>query len=556
MIRSALFVLSFGLVAFGQPAWSHLLAILTAFCGYALFWKCLLNFDSRKKRFFLATVWFLGVQAIQFSWFANLEYHGTYILFIYVAVILWLGVQFGLLSLLFPVNKPLRLPRIGAIAAIWVFMEWSRLFVLCGFSWNHTGLALSANVYSSQLASIGGVFFLSFWVMFVNLLAVRALHFSKQKKAFAAWFGCGLLPYLLGAGKIHFQEDTAGYKRLDIALVQTGIRPDQKIPLLDRLEEFISPFDQWREVFHSLKSHDVETFDLIVLPEAAVPFSAYYAVYPYKTVHQLIERDLGIQEPELRKYLMQPFATQLMLSGQLEWVVTNAFFAQILADYYSAEVIVGFDHTEVKTGKNYNAAFHFAPNQFSIQSYGKRVLLPLAEYLPYEFLRPLVSKYGISEFFTQGKEAEVFQGKVPISVSICYDECFGHLVREGKLQGAKMLVNVTNDDWFPLSRLSKQHFGQGRMRAIENGLPVVRSCNTGGTAVIDSHGRVVDQFQDQYGAINWQKGALFTTLDVKTHPTLYSFWGNYFILSLSLTLLAIFALDEKKSYVIKSIALQ
>ncbi|MCK4934704.1 MAG: apolipoprotein N-acyltransferase [Simkaniaceae bacterium] len=539
-------VISFFLVAFGQPAWSSLLSVITAFCGYALFWKGLLSFESKKRRFFLAFCWFFGVQAIQFSWFANLEYHGIYILFVYFVILIWLGVQFGLLNLLFPLNKELSFVRIGAIASFWVLLEWSRLFVFCGFSWNQVGLALSANDWSSQLASIGGVFFLSFWVMVVNLLAVRATYCYKTPRACLIGVGCGLMPYLFGVIQIYIERSKQEVVSLDIALVQTGVRPDQKTLINGRVEEFISPFEQWHDVFQSIISTEIPSFDLIVLPEVAVSFSAYLAIYPYKTASLLIEKDLGISEEALRKYLVEPYATQRMIHAKKEWVVTNAFFTRILADHFSAEVVVGFDHQEKETGRNYNAAFHFTPQHSVIESYGKRALLPLAEYLPYEFLRPLVSKYGITDFFSRGKVAKVFQGKVPFAISICYDECFGHFVREGRREGGKLLVNVTNDDWFPDSRLARQHFNQGRLRSIENGVPSLRACNTGGTAVIDGFGRVVDQFQDQYGQIKWQKGVLQTRVNVHSHITLYSILGNYFVLGLSFFLLGLFVLGKQK----------
>ena len=94
--------------------------------------------------------------------------------------------------------------------------------------------------------------------------------------------------------------------------------------------------------------------------------------------------------------------------------------AHILANKYQSEVIIGLIDREGE--KSFNSAFFIQPFQAKEERYDKRVLVPLAEYLPVPFLESFLLKYGISSFFTAGKEAKVFKGKMPISVSICYEE--------------------------------------------------------------------------------------------------------------------------------------
>ena len=185
-----------------------------------------------------------------------------------------------------------------------------------------------------------------------------------------------------------------------------------------------------------------------------------------------------------------------------EQKVSNAFWAQAIANYFNAELIAGMDEEDKLEKKYYSAAFHFIPGGSQINRYEKQVLVPLAEYLPFEWCRSFVAYYGIEEFFTQGQECKVFNHKIPLSISICYEETFSNLIRDGRVKGARLFVNVTNDNWYPSSRLAAQHFDHGRLRAIENGVPLVRACNSGITAAVDSLGRTVAQMDEK------KKGAL------------------------------------------------
>ena len=198
-------------------------------------------------------------------------------------------------------------------------------------------------------------------------------------------------------------------------------------------------------------------------------------------------------------------------------------------------MVIGLDDSDEATGENYNAAFHLIPHKIAINRYEKRVLLPLAEYLPFSFLKPLVARYGITDFFTHGKESKVFEGRYPLNISICYEECFSHLIREGKLGGAKLFVNVTNDAWYPSSRLHLTHFAHGKLRAIENGVPLVRACDTGVTAAVDSLGRTVGQLGQEN--LELQRGALVVEVQLYTYSTLYTFLGDYLIVALSFALI-------------------
>jgi len=545
-MRGEIFLLgliSFLIVAFGQPSFAPWLAPVAGLVGYALFWRAIRIYPFASQRFWRASIWYASVSLIQLSWMSSIEYQGVYILFVWASLSIWLGLQFGFLSILIPYNRALTIPRILAIASVWTLLEWSRFQILCGYSWNPVGLALS-NTLSVQLAAVFGVLGLSFWVIFVNLLGLRAL-VLKRIPQFAIWGFAALLPYLFGMAHTSYHiaqgEREEHQKEFSCVLVQTGLLPSEKIPLQGKVQAFISPYDQWKRILTFLKEQEENKPDLIVLPEVVVPFASDNCVYSQKRVSQIFREVFGSECDGIYPQRGAPYGKQ----GSS--LVSNAFWVQAIANQFGSEVIAGLCHDDAE-GRSYNSAFHVRPYGAKLDRYDKQVLMPLVEYLPFAFLAPLVESYGINSFCTHGKGAEVFEGGVPLSVSICYEETFPQMVREGRLKGAELLVNVTNDGWYPFSRLSKQHFELARVRAVENGAPLIRACNTGVTAAIDSLGRVKGKLKEQSGKREIFAGSLFAKFNLYDYPTLYVWWGNKGIISLSLLFLGGFLALRKAFY--------
>lgn len=475
------------IVAFGQSAWISGLAPLAAACGYALFWSSL-----KERRFWPATFWFTAVQLVQISWLATPDYMPAVMLLVYVLLAFAMGLQFGAITLL--LHRPL------AMAGGWVLLEWSRLFLFTGFPWNPVGLSLAANNYSIQFASVLGVYGLSFWVILVNALAFH--------RKIIPWALCALLPYGFGFVQQLIIERT-GSEHLSVALVQTGLLPDQKMPLKEHPGSFIPALVQWERVCHILKP--VKPVELIVFPEAAFPFEVHGAYHSSREVQEIWNRCFGGQAPEVKKTR-----------------VTNGWIAQRLADQFGAQVIAGFDDYEPE--KSYNAAFLFSPGSSHPQRYEKRTLMPAVEYIPPWAAQFLLTYFHIGSSFDPGTEPKIFSSRVPLGLSICSDEAYSHIMRELRIQGAGLLVSISNDGWYPRSRLSRQHFEQGRLRAAENGVPLVRSCNTGITGGIDCFGKSIGELPAEDQLLD----VLYLDVPLRSFSTLYTWWGDRAILLLSL----------------------
>ena len=499
------FLSSLLLVAFGQSCFIPILGVFSSAFGFALFWFFA---APRKERFFLFASWFAIIQAIQFSWVTSTEYMGPLIWVVYFLSLLFLGFQFGCLSFFFKSQK-ITLLNCFAIAGSWVLLEWMRMFILTGLSWNPVGLSLSSSPYAIQFVSVFGVYGLSFYVIFVNAFVLYSLG-SWKKGSLCAFLAC--FPYLFGIVQQSWVERfILPEKTLSVALVQTGILPEQKDRFTDRLEAFIPPLNQWERIWEKLAS--LPQTDLIVFPEAAVSLNSHRPFYPIDLVKTVWHSIFG-------KYSFPASPSK----------VNNSFLIQMMANHFGSDVIIGMDAQDKNI--KYNAAFYFRPQSNKSERYEKRILVPLGEYIPFSqfrwFSEFISHQFGVGDSFSCGTDAKVFSSEVPIGMSICLEEIYSDLLRDLRRNGARLFVNVSNDVWFPRSHLPEHHFQHGRLRAVENGVYVLRSCNTGVTGVIDCCGNVIKTIDSS------DLDVLSLDISLKSFQTLYTWWGDWMILSLSL----------------------
>ncbi|MCI5052138.1 MAG: apolipoprotein N-acyltransferase [Simkaniaceae bacterium] len=475
-------LLSLLICAFGTPA-NWFLCVLASLFGYGLFWFSIWRY-APKQRFWAGLVWYAIVHGIQLSWMATPFYHGTYIYFVYLGLLSIFSFQFALFCSLMH-----RVKSVMALAAIWTLCEWMRQYILCGYIWHPMGLTLTHSIWPMQFASVAGIWGLTFWVALTNFSFARMIQTGKM----ALFLFCGASPFIYGGMQVWLhQGQIAQAKRLDVALVQTGLDVEEKMK--------IHPLDQWKMVIDPLMA--LKKVDLVVFPESSFPYPARAKLFP--SSHE----DIAAQ-----------------LSKEL-----------------NADVVMGLEDVHEK--RCYNSAL-LIRKEGRAQSYYKRVLMPLAEQLPFEFMRPLVATYGIFDFFTAGSEPEVFASKAKLIPSVCYDECFGQIVREGRLKGGELLVNLTNDIWFHHSNLPQEHYFHTRLRSVENGVPHVRACNNGVTVALDSLGREIAKLPVENADGSWHRGVLEVSVPLFSYRTIYLFFGDALIISLCF-LLMFYTMIKKK----------
>ena len=159
-------------------------------------------------------------------------------------------------------------------------------------------------------------------------------------------------------------------------------------------------------------------------------------------------------------------------------------------------------------------------------SYVKRHLVPFGEYIPHrsffeKAVPPLTEIAMLERDLEPGSGTYVFDsGEFTAGCLICFDSIYEDLARESVADGAQILLLSTNDSWFAESRALHMHEAQARLRAIENGVPVVRSANTGISSVTDRFGRIIEESEPSVEA------TVKAEVELPAHRTLYSYLGN------------------------------
>jgi apolipoprotein N-acyltransferase len=347
-----------------------------------------------------------------------------------------------------------RLSLVMIFAAALGIAEILRGVLFTGFPWAAPGLASDGMGAVAQTASVWGM-----WGLTVLIILwagtwpiIFDVHSPRLQRFLAALIMLTFaLSWAWGSWRLRdaVVADVAG---VNIRVVQPNISQDDKW----RDENVRRIFDQLLEM-SARPSLNGKVFTHFVWPESAVPF--------------LIDESEGGK------------AEVATLLGPDRILVTGA-----LRREKSGNGIADDD-------KVFNSVLTLDGRGEVVAHYDKWRLVPGGEFLPFEWLlKPLGFRKVVTVpgSFTAGSGPQTFDlpGAPPVGFSICYEAIFpDHLVDAQRRPG--WLVNVTNDGWFGNSTGPYQHLAQARLRAIEQGLPLVRAANTGISAVIDPYGRFV-----------------------------------------------------------------
>jgi apolipoprotein N-acyltransferase len=484
-------ILSFLIVALAAPFFGVYFAPLAAALGYGMFWVTLEK-ELPKKKFFLGALWQFAVQLVHLKWLATTTYNGPLMVGVYLFSCALLGSFFGLLST--NVGPRLKGIYILGFASLGMIFEYVRWFPLCGFSWSPAGLFLSTFSISAQMASFGGILFLSFWVYLTNAAFVQSW-FSRKLgvKAFRLWAIIALAPYIFGVlnlqiGQLH-PKGLQPY--LSALVVQPCFAPPVEGVHPKDYTVIKSPVDNWRHIFKLIASKKLNAgVDLIALPEAAFAFEANELILPKEAIGRLF-----------RFY----FRETLDLPDTV--FVTHNDVLKAVSVALKLPILTGHIDTCSKSEEIASLAAFFQPN-VRRSYYAKRRLFPVAEYMPYDWCKKIGADFGIYDAFSPGTKPKVFTSirmlknfpSVPFPMlgpMVCYEETFPIHASEATDLGADLLVGLSNDAWYPKSGLEEVHLAHARVRAIENGTPFLRVCNTGVSGVIDARGKLVDAIESE-----------------------------------------------------------
>ncbi len=339
---------------------------------------------------------------------------------------------------LYPGNTPPAF-SIVSTAAAWVALEYIRTHLFTGFPWTLLADTQWRHLYLIQVASITGVYGVSFLIALVNAANANALRRSGWAPAWAAVGVLGCI--LFGANRLRAYAHEPRQPAYKVALLQGSIDQYQKWD-----KRYTESIQRTYEELTSLVK--VEKPALIVWPETSVP--GYL-----------------LQDPPLHDWLTHVVAR----SGTYHIVG-----APSLLENKSA----------------YNSAFSLDPKGQIIGQYDKQHLVPFGEVVPLSgLLGRWIQVLNDLGGFTAGSRSPVQPtGIGPAGINICYEAIFPNLVRQSVRQGATFIVNLTNDGWYLRTAAPYQHFIPNVFRAVENDRWVLRADNTGVSAIIDPTGQV------------------------------------------------------------------
>ena len=374
---------------------------------------------------------------------------------------LYLALYVGAFSALFHFF----LQRGGVLAALllapfaWTFLEFCRTHLFTGFPWNLLGYSQYRQSLVIQMADLTGVYGVSFFICHVN-----AFFYFCGQTLLAAWrrvpipgigkrespIYCALTLLLFFAVILHGNSALSRFSQAEaedpirVSMAQGNISQDKKWD-----PEFR---DQVLEIYKDLTLDAAKDgLDLAVWPETAVPF--FYNM----------DRE-------------------------------NAARVEAVAREAGTHLLIGSPSLKRVEDANRlrNSAYFISREGEVLGRYDKVKLVPFGEYVPLGKLLWFVEKMvvGIGDFLPGEAPVILEHPKGPFGVLICFEIIFPHLARWNVMEGARFLVNITNDAWFGESAGPYQHLSQSVFRAVENRVPILRSANTGISAVVNQAGEI------------------------------------------------------------------
>lgn len=359
--------------------------------------------------------------------------------------------------------------RYASFVVLWVVVEYLRSIGMFGFPWNLAGYIALASLPVAQMASVIGTFGLSLLVIAVGLSPMLLLHCRPRVLLLPLAF----IALLYGYGTLRMPPATA--------LTETKLRVVQ--PNIPQSLKWSREGAQ-----ASLKAHAELTLtpgitpNVVIWPETAVPFHLY---------------DGNIWVYRLSK-LLPPKAV----------LITGA----VRAAHDEEDPRIWNSLIVIDARSNWRA------------QYDKHQLVPFGEFMPLRHVLPLEKITAGNVDFSRGAGPQTIavDALPPFSPLVCYEAIFPWLATDASKR-PNWMVNVTNDAWYGDSPGPYQHFEMVRMRAIEQGVPMVRVANTGISAVIDPYGRVVSQL-----ALN-TRGIIDSSLPAALGSTTYAHYGEQIV---------------------------
>lgn len=366
-----------------------------------------------------------------------------------ILIALLQGIYISLATIFFCKVKRNNYSDVFVFSLLFCFGEWLIEYTpILAFPWGKIGVIATPYTPFIQSASIFGGMFISFLILIINgTIAFIVINFKNKKKAISAIIISSVIfitNVIFGTIRIKSEVKRKQFKALIVQGNFSG------------LSKWQTSSDEMFKTYVKLSKDgaDNET-KIIVWPETAIPITYSEDCY--------YERQLK------------------SLSKELDAVIVTGLFI-----------------SKDKNDKCYNALMAVSPDGTISNTYCKQILAPFGEYFPLgNFFQKIAPKLEDtiknSSGILFGDKTEIIKTPVAkIGGIICYESTFTKLSVENVREGSDILAVASNDSWFGESSALYQHFSHARIRAVESSRFVLRSSNTGITAIISPYGEVIN----------------------------------------------------------------
>ena len=374
--------------------------------------------------------------------------------------------------------------RILALAVALTAVEWLRGHVLTGFPWNAFGYALASPLPFAQGASIIGLWGLTFVALavFASPATLTDDRTDTRRPWLSPLLAVALLVVLALFGWWRLSHTpTSVVGGVMLRIMQPNLQQDDKFNYAAK----DAVMTRYIGLSRGSGKQGLDGITLLIWPESAFPF--------YLTT-----------EPDA----LAQIAALLPEKG---FLITGADRV--------GEPPAGAANTDART------SIYVIDHAGAVRAlYDKVHLVPFGEFLPFENLLHRIGLVALTKVTAglrpgERRQAMPVPGAPAALPLLCYEVIFPDELGTGN-ERAGWLLNLTNDGWFGMSSGPYQHFAQARLRAIEQGLPLVRAANTGISAVVDPAGRVIASL-----ALG-SEGIFDAPLPRSLAPTIYARYGD------------------------------
>jgi apolipoprotein N-acyltransferase len=455
------------------------------------------------------------------------------------------------MAFLFPVLRlaGLVFPRRGYLLQwlVWMAFEYLRTQGFLGYSYGVTGYSQWHLLPVIQIASITGVWGVSALVVFPSAWLAAALsesneepHAKTQRRGDSVVIRT-ISPFLRASAPL--REEFLDYFSVRIRVLR-GFFLREWIPLLvwfallaaSLVYGFASRIDYADApgAKMALIQHNTDPWEASKAPTVNLALDAYRN--DLRILRRLSDEALA-EQPDTELVVWSETAFVPRIYWHQNYREDRGYWELVkeLLDYLGEKDVlfmIGNDDarreplisTEWDKSVDYNAAILFDRGEMRT-IYRKLHLVPFTEHFPYEKQLPWIYnalKNADTHFWEKGKQVTVFEtGRFKFSTPICFEDTFGYLSRNFVLNGAEVIVNLSNDAWSDSLPAQMQHLSMAVFRAVENRRSMVRSTASGQTAAIDPNGKILamaEPFTESY---------LNVEIPVVTPLSLYTRYGDY-----------------------------